>query len=93
MCIRCNTTIPHKYTISGPHVKEICGSCGFYIKFTRKTEIPSVAESKALIWEITNDLKIIAELKLKLGLFNKEDSIGYHNLYVEILKHYFGDGK
>jgi hypothetical protein len=94
MCHKCDSKLPHKYSYAGPHIKEVCGSCGAYFKFASKNTIPSFIESKQLIWAITTDIKLINETKVEMGVFHKDlkgmyANVAYHNLYVNIVKKYF----
>ncbi len=92
-CTRCASDLPNRYTYAGPHIKEVCSNCGFYIRFAPKQTIPSMKESKQHIWCVTNDLKLIEEIKTKMAVFHKDlkgmdANVAYHNLHVEILKHF-----
>lgn len=94
MCHKCDTLLPTIYAFAGPHIKEICGACGAYIRFAPKQVIPDFKESKALIWAVTNDLAIIEKEKKEMGVFHKDlnglaRNMYYHNLYVRIIKNFF----
>lgn len=94
MCAKCDNTLPDKYIRNKPHIKAICSKCGFYHKFISATQIPNYKDSKALIFEITTDLKVIEEEKAKMPDFSQltlelSKNIAYHNLYVNILKRFF----
>ncbi len=82
--------MPVKFTYAGPHIKCICGYCGFYIKFAHKLNIPPFQESKNKIWVLTKDLELINGLKIKLGIHDDlkgiDKNIAYHNLYSELIK-------
>jgi hypothetical protein len=92
-CHKCDTKLPEKYSFAGPHIKEICSACGAYIRFAPKVCIPSFIESKQKIWAVTNDVDLINNKKSEMGVFHKDlkglyANVAYHNLYVEILKHF-----
>lgn len=85
--------MPVKFHYSGPHIKAVCGYCGFYIKFVHPTVVPNLLESKNKIWAATNDLKLIGDAKIKVGVHNDlkgiNKNIAYHNLYTHIVKNNF----
>lgn len=85
--------MPVKFNYSCPHIKAVCGWCGFYIKFVHAIVVPNFLESKNKIWAVTNDLKLIEEAKAKVGVHKDlkgiDKNIAYHNLYTYIIKNNF----
>jgi hypothetical protein len=63
-CYKCGLIDEAKFVFAGPHVKQVCNGCGFYVKFFDKAMIPDVMEIKLKIWAITNqDLTLIEKAK------------------------------
>lgn len=95
-CHRCQTRIPHQYCFAGPHIKEVCGRCGSYIRFAPIISIPNHLESRKKIWEATQDTAIIEEEKRKtqapisdLHSHELARNIYWNNVYVNIVKNHF----
>lgn len=65
-CHKCGGIDEAKFVIAGPHVKQVCLHCGFYVKFFDKSQIPSATEIRLKIWGITGgNLEIIEDAKKK----------------------------
>lgn len=88
-CHHCGVVDEAQYVFSGPHIKQICGSCGAYVKFVSKASIPDAREIKLKIWSITKqNLEIIDNAKQLCGfvegLNGIEKNIMYWRLYRQI---------
>lgn len=92
-CHRCNHSLPVRFSRSGKHVKASCGHCGFYIKFVPQGTIPNYQESRNKIWALTQNLAIINEAKLKIGIHDQlvgmDRDLQWHNCYTHIVKNNF----
>lgn len=92
-CIKCDSTFPVRLSYAGPHIKATCGKCRAYIKFVHTSTIVNYKESRAKIWAATQDLKIINDAKVKVGvhenLTGMDKSIAFQNLYSYIIKEHF----
>ena len=68
---------------SGPHLKALCPACSFYLKFLSKSEIPSIAQVRLLIWEeAQRDERMIASCKI-LCKFKIEETMTYNQVFVQ----------
>jgi|SRR5215211_7753524 len=96
-CHRCSVTDEAKFVISGPHVKQVCNNCGFYVKFFSKDLIPSLKDIKLKIFNLCNgDLDIINKAKQEIGFPEEEKNKGlitgwnlivlYWDLYLQTRK-------
>ena len=89
-CIKCGLHDFPAYTFAGPHIKEICGGCNFYIKFANKSTLPDIKILKSRIWVKANkNLEIINAAKDRMGTFYEgmdkmEQIVNYSILYHEI---------
>ena len=92
-CQRCGVVDEAQFTFSGPHIKQICNSCGCYVKFFDKAKIPDPSETKLKIWAITPDLSAIADAKSKMGFIENltglNNKIIYWRLYLKVRELHF----
>lgn len=56
-CHKCGCSGESRIYWAGPHIKQVCGKCSFYIKFIKPLSIPSVREIKERIWFMTDGNK------------------------------------
>lgn len=91
-CHKCGVIEETRFSISGKHLKQMCGNCGFYVKFFDQNLFPTVHEIKSKIWFITEqDLSVINSAK-KQCEFNEGEGTGlyrrleYWKLYLQIRK-------
>ncbi len=61
-CHKCGYSGESKFSISGTHLKQKCGNCGFYIKFLDHKLFPSVADLRLKIWQISGGSKELIEI-------------------------------
>ena len=61
-CHKCGYSGESRFSISGTHLKQICGKCGFYIKFLDHKLFPSVADLRLKIWGISGGNKELIEM-------------------------------
>lgn len=74
---------------SGPHVKQICGKCGSYIKFYDKGLIPDLREIKLRILYLANgDLSEIENAKLQIGFMVDNHPLWIKLQYWKLLLHF-----
>ncbi|MCX3266574.1 hypothetical protein [Pedobacter agri] len=89
-CGICGARDESKFVYSGPHIKQICNSCGKYVKFVGKSTIPDAGEVRLRIWSITQDVDYIDVAKGSSGfiegLTGIDKNIVYWRLYLEIRK-------
>lgn len=87
-CQHCGAVDEARFVFSGPHIKQLCNSCGKYIKFFHKGSIPDVREIRLRIWLITQDVELINDAKKRSGFV--ENMVGvdakmvYWRLYLKI---------
>ena|SRR6188768_2841131 len=89
-CHKCGCYGESNLSWAGPHIKQTCPECGAYQKFYDKGLIPDVREIKILIWEITNDLTVIENIKKEIGFVDNlkglDAKLQYYKLYKATLK-------
>jgi hypothetical protein len=91
-CTRCGVIDEARFLFAGPHIKQVCNSCGAYVKFFDKSLIPDVKEIKLKIWVISDqNLELIEKAKKEMefagacsGLWEK---IMYWRLYLKVREH------
>jgi hypothetical protein len=90
-CHKCGVIAEMNFNFAGPHIKSICSSCGFYIKFIDAKLIPDIKTLKIRILSLANNnLQIIEAKKKELGLFYEgidglNAKIAYWKLYIHLL--------
>lgn len=63
-CHKCGVADEARFVNAGPHVKQVCNNCGFYVKFFDKTLIPDVKDIRLKIWFVCEqDATVITNLK------------------------------
>lgn len=67
VCHVCGQTDEAKFVFSGPHVKQLCNSCGSYVKFVSKSVVPDATEIRFKIWSLTKDVSLIDAAKEASG--------------------------
>ena len=87
-CHKCGLVDEAKFVHAGPHIKQVCNGCGFYVKFFDKAMIPDHIEIKQKIWYISKqNLLLINKAKEEVefiectGLSRK---LMYWKLYLKI---------
>jgi hypothetical protein len=87
-CHKCGLIDEARFVFAGPHVKQVCNGCGFYVKFFDKAKVPDVREIKLKIWAITRqDLELIEQAKKAVdftpckGLYEK---MMYWRVYLKV---------
>lgn len=59
-CHRCGVTDEARFQYAGPHIKQVCNACGFYVKFFDKGAIPDVRAIREKIWFVSKqDLELV----------------------------------
>lgn len=85
-CHVCGVVDEAKFVYAGPHIKQLCNSCGKYVKFFNKALIPDVKEIKLSIWGIKKDVETIEQAKKECGfvdgLTGLDEKIQYWRLYL-----------
>lgn len=75
-CHKCGGTDEAKFVIAGPHVKQVCLHCGFYVKFASQDIIPDIKEIRLKIWQIAKgNTEIIEQAKTKTGYIAIDDKL------------------
>lgn len=87
-CYKCGIVDESKFNYAGPHIKQVCNNCGFYVKFFDKAKIPDINEIKLRIWYITKqDTGLIAECKKDVmfieNLSGLDGKMMYWKLYLK----------
>ncbi len=78
-CHKCGGIDEAKFTVAGPHVKQICLHCGCYVKFFDKSLIPAVAEIRMKIWGISKgNVDIIEKAKEAVAYHEMPDKTGLY---------------
>jgi len=89
-CHYCGVVDEAKFVYAGPHMKQICNSCGRYVKFFDKSKIPDSKEIKLKIWSITQDIDRISEAKKQCSFIENlkglDLKVMYWRLYLQIRK-------
>ena len=90
-CDKCGVIDEAKFVDANIHVKQICNSCGCYIKFFSKNKLIHEKELKLRIFEVVKgDLKIIEQTKEKIDFPPKDNfylynvRLLYWKLYLQI---------
>lgn len=92
-CIKCGFILPPRFSLSGPHIKASCDSCGAYNKFFNPNLIPDAEEIKQAIWYLINqDLNLINKFKEETGFIpngsKNFQKLQYWKIYLLAYKHY-----
>ena len=101
-CHKCNYEGSGNFYFAGPHLKQVCGKCGFYIKFADKPGFASVFEIRHEIWNAAKgDKDLIDAAKMELPdyifdgvvvlnhgivLTGLHAKLAYYKLYLNVLK-------
>jgi hypothetical protein len=89
-CHRCGATAEANFVHAGPHIKQVCLKCGFYVKFISKGLIPDIKTVKMRIWSIVEgELEIIDLAKGEIGFILEgldalDQKLMYWQLYLKI---------
>lgn len=88
-CHKCGFIDEAKFVYAGPHIKQVCNNCGFYVKFFNTALIPDVQEIKLKIWNITDqNLELInkakSEVEFVAGLTGINAKMMYWRLYLRL---------
>ena len=88
-CHKCGATDEAKFTYAGPHIKQVCNKCNFYIKFFDKASIPDAKDIRLKIWSISNqDIQLINKCKINVdfieGLKGVDGKMMYWKLYLKV---------
>lgn len=88
-CHRCGTTGESSLSISGPHIKQSCPNCGWYVKFIKANLIPNKIDIKVAIYHALNgNLSLVDEHKKSCGfnpnLTGMSEVLEYYKLYKQI---------
>jgi hypothetical protein len=87
-CHKCGLIDEARFVHAGPHLKQICNGCGFYVKFIDKSEIPDHIEIKQKIWFIANqNLALIKKAKQEvefIELTGLSRKLQYWKLYLKV---------
>lgn len=81
VCSHCGVTDEAKFIFSGPHLKQVCNSCGRYVKFFSKSAVPDAREVKFKIWGITQDTSFIDAAKEKSGFVDGFNGLELRMMY------------
>jgi hypothetical protein len=86
-CRKCGVTDEAKFYHAGPHLKQVCNFCGFYVKFFDKSKVPDVKEIKLKIFALADkNLEAIETGKKEIGfvsgLTGLNEKLQYLNLYL-----------
>ena len=90
-CHKCGAIGELDFNFAGPHIKAVCSSCGFYVKFFDKAKIPDIKQIKMRIMVLAkSDIKLIENKKEEIGMFypgitGLEAKIAYWKLYLNLL--------
>lgn len=91
-CHKCGSIGELDFNFAGPHIKAVCSSCGFYVKFFNSALIPDVLEIKMRINVLAKqDISLINSIKEELGYFYDgikgiQAKIAYWKLYLKLFK-------
>lgn len=93
-CTKCGLIDEARFVYAGPHVKQVCNGCGFYVKFFDKALIPDVRDIRAKIWVVAVGNKdLIEQAKYACefipGLSGVNGKMMYWKLYLEVRKKVF----
>lgn len=88
-CHKCGLIDEAKFIYAGPHIKQVCNGCGFYVKFFDKALLPDVKAIREKIWYISKGDKELIEQAKKAcefiqGLSGVNGKMMYWRLYLEI---------
>ena len=88
-CHKCGATDEAMFVYAGPHIKQVCNACGFYVKFFDKAKIPDIKEIKLRMWSISNqNAELINSLKPGVnfieGMTGLDGKIMYWKLYLAL---------
>lgn len=91
-CHKCGCIDEARFTYAGPHIKQVCNACGFYVKFFDKAQIPDIKDIRLKIWHISNqNLSLIEECKKQTefidGLKGLDGKMMYWKLYLNVRHH------
>jgi hypothetical protein len=91
-CFRCKYSGESSLSISGKHIKQTCGGCGFYIKFFPVKDLPTVGAVRQQIWQICQGkldaVEIVKDQMLFFGQpYEPKDFISNWTLYFSLLKY------
>lgn len=92
-CHKCGHSGESRIYMSGPHVKQVCENCGFYVKFIKPVDIPSAREIKEKIWFMTDgNLDAITKAKTESEFIENQkgvyEKLSYFKLYKTLRKNY-----
>lgn len=87
-CHRCKNTWESKYKYSGPHIKQVCAFCNWYVKFVSPAKLPTVLDVRQLIWQVSvRNVQAINEAKQNAELpTGSRNFIDWWNVYLELRK-------
>ena len=90
-CPRCGNVSEPMLSIAGPHIKATCLECGYYFKFMKQFNIPSVVELKRKTFTLAKeDMGVILEQKSRITDFNSQptgiaEQLAYWKLYLNFI--------
>lgn len=75
-CTKCGHTDEARFVYAGPHVKQVCNHCGFYVKFFPIGSIPDVREIRLKIWHAAaEDLELITRAKHEAEFTERRETL------------------
>jgi hypothetical protein len=88
-CRKCGAIDEARFTFAGPHIKQVCNACGFYVKFFDKAKIPDIKDLRLKIWHISDqNIDLINKCKKDMefveGMKGLDGKMMYWKLYLHI---------
>lgn len=88
-CHKCGLVDEAKFVFAGPHLKQVCNGCGFYVKFFDKGMLPDVKDIKYKTWYISSqDIDMINRAKKEVEFMEVkgriEQKMMYWKLYLKV---------
>jgi hypothetical protein len=88
-CHKCGLIDEARFVFAGPHIKQVCNGCGFYVKFFDKGMIPDVKDIKYKTWYISNlNIDLINSAKKQVEFMDVKGSLNqkmmYWKLYLKV---------
>lgn len=78
-----------RFTYAGPHIKQVCNGCGFYVKFFNVKLIPDIKDIRLKIWAISNQNIEICKKEVDFidNLKELDGKMMYWKLYLQVRKY------
>lgn len=88
-CHKCGVVDEARFVFAGPHIKQVCNNCGFYVKFFDKAMIPDIKQIRLKIWFISGqNVELINKCKQEVEFIENLTGLGgkmmYWQLYLKV---------